>query len=147
MCPLQQLFWPPATSVQLQVRSLQHTNQVDLCQLLFFEKMAVSCESSLFWADFFSPAPTLHTARPIRLQHEPVGAPALRNHTPRPIRLQHGPVGTPALRNHTANVPDHELAPKLLTARLSYQPIYTREQEMDCCCTCFETDCAGKPCM
>ena len=86
-----------------------------VCQLLFFQKMAVSCESSLFFGKiFFPPAPTRHTARPIRLQHGPTGrAPALRNHTDRPIRLQHGPL---ALRNHEFE------APKLLN-----QPIRTHE--------------------
>ena len=48
--PLASSNVPPAS-----VRSLQHTNQADLYQLLFFQKIAVLCESSLFLGRF-SPA-------------------------------------------------------------------------------------------
>ena len=101
-CPLQQLLWPPATSLQLQYVLFSTPTKQTSTSSSSFKKLRYYVKAVYFWVDFLPPAPTLHTARPIRLQHGPVGAPALRNHTAQPIRLQHRPVGAPALHNHTA---------------------------------------------
>ena len=87
-CPLQQLLWPPATSLQLQYVLFSTPTKQTSTSSSSLKKWRYYVKVVYFWVDFLPPAPTLHTARPIRLQHGPVGAPALRNHTAQPIRLQ-----------------------------------------------------------